>query len=157
MCWHCDHPEATQADYFAIIQNVIERDGWFVQAVQGDRLYLPFAYTIGLTGFGLPELLVSGLSVRKEHELLNSVVHHAAVHGSGALTSGAHLQLIGWPEIEVVNLAEPSAHAVFAAAFFGDQLETHQLVYGDDRGRWPWDIGFRGRQRVLGPRTLQAA
>jgi hypothetical protein len=31
-----------------------------------------------------------------------------------------------------------------------------QMVWADDRDRWPWERGFRGRrggQPVLGPRT----
>lgn len=35
-------------------------------------------------------------------------------------------------------------------------IDAQQLVYADDRGRWPWEVGFRGTQPVLGPRAVAA-
>ena len=57
MCWMCDHPGATQQDYFDELRSRVQKHGWAVQYVEIDRA--PYAYTIGLHDRGLPELLVT--------------------------------------------------------------------------------------------------
>jgi hypothetical protein len=47
------------------------------QYVDSDRM--PFAYTIGLARYGLPELLVAGVSPRRIVRMLNSVGRRAVV------------------------------------------------------------------------------
>lgn len=42
-------------------RDTIRRHGWAVTAVLGDDHEPPFAYTVGLSGFGHPELVVFGL------------------------------------------------------------------------------------------------
>ncbi len=61
MCWMCDHPTATREDYFDQIARLIKDNGWAVQGVERDRLRPPYAYTIGLTAYLKPELVVTGL------------------------------------------------------------------------------------------------
>lgn len=59
-----------------------------------------------------------------------------------------------WPgrvAVEVVDVAEPTVYLVMATATYGPDVRAVQLVYADDRGRWPWQMGFRGDQPVLGP------
>jgi len=49
---------------------------------------------------------------------------------------------------------------VTAVELFGPQITALQLVYADDRGHWPWDMGGRGGrggQPVLGARARQRA
>jgi len=68
--------------------------------------------------------------------------------------------LRGGPVMEIVRVTEPSVHLAVAAALNGPQFVALQLVYADDRGRWPWESGFRGGrggQPVLGARTAVAA
>ncbi len=55
-----------------------------------------------------------------------------------------------------MRVAEPGAHLAVAAALNGPRFSAVQLVYADDRGRWPWDVGYRGGrggQPVLGARS----
>jgi hypothetical protein len=43
-----------------------------------------------------------------------------------------------------------------AAEIFGPEIRALQLVHADDRGHWPWEVGFRGGrggQPVLGVRA----
>ena len=51
---------------------------------------------------------------------------------------------------------EPVAHLLIAAELYGAGLRGLQVVYADDRGHWPWQVGYRGvrgGQPVLGMRA----
>ena len=152
MCWKCDNPNATDADYLRLNQEKISTYGWFIQFVERDRRRPPFAYTVGLTPLGHPELLVTGLTPRKAGNLLNSIAHGLVSHNDRAYVAGERQV---WPNrapLEVIGVAEPTVHLVMATAMYGPRLRAVQLAYADDRGRWPWQVGFRGNQPVLGPR-----
>jgi hypothetical protein len=72
-----------------------------------------------------------------------------------ALPPGERVTLPGGSLIEVVLIAEAAVHLTIAAEFHGPRFRAVQLVYADDRGHWPWDVGFRGGrggQPVLGAR-----
>ena len=62
----------------------------------------------------------------------------------------------GGPLIEIVEVAEPAAHLLIAAEFYGTGIRALQVVHADDRGHWPWEVGYRGvrgGQPVLGMRA----
>jgi hypothetical protein len=154
MCWMCDHPGATLDDYLGEVRKIIDSCRFAVQAVSGDRLHAPQAYTIGLTEHGRPELIVTGLSHARAHDLLHAVAEHL-LHAD-APVPGAQIPLIGGPLIEIVQVPVPPAHLKLAAEMYGDAISALQVVHADDRGRWPWDRGYRGGrggQPVLGPRA----
>ncbi len=71
MCWQCDNPDRTIEDYFAEVRETIRTHGWMVQYVESDRT--PYAYTIGLHDWGLPELF--------DHRRFPAACHAAAEHG----------------------------------------------------------------------------
>lgn len=75
MCWMCDHPEATAEEYLDEVYGIMLMHGWAVQHVECERR--PFAYTVGLTRRGLPELVVTGLSPRRGQRLLNIAARRA--------------------------------------------------------------------------------
>jgi hypothetical protein len=55
---------------------------------------------------------------------------------------------------------EPTAHLVIATEFYGPGIRALQLVHADDRGHWPWQVGYRGvrgGQPVLGARARPPA
>ena len=69
---------------------------------------------------------------------------------------GERIPLIGGPLIEIVEVMEPAAHLLNAVEFYGPGIRALQLVHADDRGHWPWEVGFRGvrgGQPVLGVRA----
>jgi hypothetical protein len=69
---------------------------------------------------------------------------------------GEQIPLRGGPVIEIVEVAEPAAHLVTATEFYGPGIRALQLVHADDRGRWPWEVRYRGvqgGQPVLGVRA----
>lgn len=155
MCWMCDHPGSTQQDYLDEVRATMLKHGWAVQYVESDRT--PYAYTIGLSDHGLPELLATGIAPQRAVRLLNRVADDA-LRGE-PLTPGARITVPAGPLIEIVEVEHPDAHMDMAVAFYGSELRALQLVWADRGGRWPWAASFgdgRGRQPVLGVRVQNA-
>lgn len=159
MCWQCDNPESTRQDYLDYMQGLINRFGWAVVGVEGDRIHPPWAYTLGLTPHGKPELVLTGLPGPRATWLLNAVAHY--VLHTAVPRPGEQVHVEDCPLMEVVRVAEPSAHLAVAVELYGPGIKALQLVYVDDRGHWAWDTGFRGQHRggqpVLGMRAGQPA
>jgi Domain of unknown function (DUF4262) len=112
------------------------------------------AYTLGLTPLGTPELVVTGLRLPRATWLLNEV--GLDMLETAVPRPGDELLVEDGPLMEVVRVAEPSAHLLIAVEFYGPGIQALQLVYSDDHGHWPWDAGFRGHaggQPVLGLRA----
>ncbi|WP_158887094.1 DUF4262 domain-containing protein [Amycolatopsis anabasis] len=154
MCWQCDHPGSTREDYLAHLLDVVARCGWAVEGIERDRSHPPWAYTIGLTEHDRPELVVTGMPLAPAYILLNSVATHL-LHAR-APEPGERIPWHDGPLIEIVEIAEPSAHLNSAVALYGAAIRALQLVHADDRGGWPWDRGYRGcrgGQPVLGLRA----
>lgn len=154
MCWMCDHPDATHEDYLAMMRDQINACGWVIEGVERDGNRPPWAYTVGLTEHARPELVVTGLSIPRAACLLNEVAPHL-LHAP-APRPGQQIQLTDGPLIEIVRVAEPTAHLNLAVDLCGPRIQALQLVHADDRGQWPWDRwyrGVRGGQPVLGPRA----
>jgi hypothetical protein len=155
MCWQCDHPDLTIEDYFDEVRATIRKCGWMVQYVERDRS--PFAYTIGLHDWGLPELLITSVSPQRATRILNAVARDAVT--GKALAPGQQLKIPSGPLIEIVEMSRPDAHLKFAVAFGGQEIRALQVVWADGRGRWPWSATFcdgRRRQPVLGLRSKAA-
>ena len=130
-----------------------EHHGWVVQYVHHERR--PFAYTIGLHNRGLPELLVTGLDSHVSNRVLKSIGH--MIVDDGATVAPA--MLIDYEDrflMEVVAVAHPDVHLKYAARICGKDIRALQLVWADDKGRWPWEKGWndeRAVQPVLGVRS----
>jgi hypothetical protein len=157
MCWMCDHPGSSRADYLDYMRELMACCGWAVQGVEREGIHPPWAYTVGLTLAGRPELVVTGMPMRRAARLLNEQAEHM-LH-AGLPAPGEPVELIGGPVIQVVEVAEPTAHLNIAVEIFGSQIQAMQVVHADDRGHWPWETGYRGirgGQPVLGPVALPA-
>jgi hypothetical protein len=155
MCWQCDHPGASPADYREHLRRLLDQNRWLVQGVQRDRGRPPYAYTVGLPRHRRPELVVTGLSHQQAAKLLNTAAERVIT--AEMPLPGEMLPLRDWPQLEMVRVAEPAVHLRMAAAVNGPGFSALQLVYTDDQGRWPWDKSFRdgrGTQPVLGARTI---
>jgi hypothetical protein len=161
MCWYCDNPDATDEDYLGMIITTIDRFGWAVQSVEGDRLHAPFAYTVGLTLRGLPELAVTGLGGRASAGLLNEFADEFVHRRVPA--PGERIPLGDGRALEMVCVPHPEAYLFTAISLFEQPegardalpqaVRGLQLAWSDERGRWPWEPGFRGRQFLMGPRA----
>jgi hypothetical protein len=153
MCWLCDHPEATRDDYCDLLHEKIRKRGWTVQYVESDRR--PYAYTIGLHDWNVPELLITGVSPQRALRLLD--IGARRLLSGEVLTPGQQIPLADGPLIEIVEVAHPDAHMGWAVALGGQDIRALQLVWADGRGRWPWSAEFadgRAIQPVLGVRSF---
>jgi hypothetical protein len=147
----CDHPGSSRADYLAHMRDVMDRCGWAVQGIERDGPHPPWAYTVGLTRLGRPELVVTGMSLHRVTHLLNDMAAHALHADNPKL--GERVELTGGPVIQMIQVAEPTAHLHIATEIFGPRIQALQVVHADDRGHWPWECGYRGvrgGQPVLG-------
>lgn len=154
MCSACEDPD--RSGYLERLREGVAERGWMVQGVVNSGSYPPWAYTIGLSGYDLPELVVTGLPVVAAGKLLNDVA--SRVLGSSPPAAGERVALPGGPLVEVVALAEPSAHLMVATALYGNEIRALQLVHADSCGRFPWSPdyrGGRGGQPVLGVRCAR--
>jgi hypothetical protein len=151
MCWMCDHPGRSRADYLDHMRSTMDRCGWAVQGIERDGPHPPWAYTVGLTRLGRPELVVTGMSLHRATHLLNDMAAHALHADNPKL--GERVELTGGPVIQMVQVTEPTAHLRIATEMFGPRIRALQVVHADDRGHWPWERGYRGvrgGQPVLG-------
>jgi hypothetical protein len=153
MCWECDHPDRTRLDYITQMREIADRTGWAVQVVEPWRDRPPWAYTAGLTQFGQPELVVTGMPFEPAVDLLNAAAHHLT--HAAAWRPGEQVDWDDGPLTEIVDVAEPTAHLNLAVEFYGPKIRALQLVYVDDHGHWPWYAGYRGVQPVLGIRAAR--
>ncbi|GAA5131233.1 DUF4262 domain-containing protein [Pseudonocardia adelaidensis] len=153
MCVFCDDPALTYPEYLARMARLADEYGWAVQGVERERFRPPWAYTVGLTPRGRPELLVTGMPLHRCSELLDAVAPHLLHDEPPA--AGERLRLVDGPLVEFVDVENPDVHLLTALALYGPPVRGLQVVWADDRDRWPWERGFRGRrggQPVLGPR-----
>ncbi len=160
MCDQCAHDdddldESLEGFYEQVVRPKIDSFGWFIQYVYGERSAAAFAYTIGLTEHGHPELIATGVTVHQAAALLNGggdLLHRRQLlHGQRVTVAGRR--------VEVVELPHPQAHLLFAGDVYGPALRAVQLVHADDSGVWPWTRSYRsgaGGQPVLGPRAVRA-
>lgn len=152
MCWQCDHPGASTENYLAELRETMLKHGWAVQYVESERR--PFAYTVGLTRYGLPELVITGVRPRRAMRLLNMLAQRSV--GGARPAPGMVLDLPAGPVVEIVEVKHPDVHLRFAVAMFGEEVTALQMVWADSRRRWPWSRAFddgRGTQPVLGARA----
>lgn len=144
MCWMCDHPEATFEDYVdEEVWPLVDRCGWFLQLTAGRGGRVPYAYTVGLTGRGLPELVVSGKTPAAAGDLIEAVL------AEGAPQPGRPFDVLLGPALQVVGVRSTGWLLPVAVALYGPRVQAVQLVWADAAGRWPGERGAP-EQEVLG-------
>ena len=153
MCDHCSDPNYDPDAFVDQLRERLRDRRYLVMSVGGSRDSAEFSYTIGLTAYGLHELIVLGrrhdeaqtlLTVWGDYVLDKSLVLPGETFGTGPFV------------LEAVEVEHPEEHLVLADSLFGPAVRALQLVWADDRGRWPWDPGHRARrsgQPVLGERA----
>ena len=99
MCWQCDHPEASLADYLDVLYDKVVEHGWAVQFVESDRN--PFSYNVALHECGFPELLVTGVDPPRALQVLNAVADYCVCEEPPA--PGDEIELPDGVLLEVVR------------------------------------------------------
>lgn len=155
MCDLCNRPDMTVEDHLENVRSRLTRERFVVQSVTGSACRAEFSYTVGLTGHGLPELIVTGARRADAARLVGLwgeyLLDESLVLPGETLESGPFV-------MEAVAVERPQDHLLLATAVYGDAVRALQLAWADGRGRWPWQQGHRARragQPLLGERALR--
>ncbi|HEU5007589.1 MAG TPA: DUF4262 domain-containing protein [Jatrophihabitantaceae bacterium] len=133
----------------AWLRETIRKHGWAVQSVLGNhrKRYPDFSYTVGLWGFGHPELLVIGLAADVAGWLLNQLGQ--LVRAGESLRAGQSVycpNLRGGSDLQLRRV--PNPHEILFVAqnvYSGPGLRkvpALQVCYPDSYGRYPWEPGY---------------
>lgn len=124
----------------------IAKGKWSVVYVGGSEQSAPFAYTIGLTHYGLSELLITG-PLRPEDatgvlnmfgDLLRSRKDKDIT--TQGFTSGELVSLGGQYPLRVLNLTHAGKQLMLGAnSYYEGVFEAQQVIYPDHQGRFPDD------------------
>src|SRR5688500_19045526 len=113
-------------DFFERQSEIIDEYGWAVVHVlpadDDPEETVPFAYTVGLTGFGFPELAITGLDPEAGHQILNELACRLCDDGL-RLSHGQRISDL-LADQEVVIVAGEATEEVFpgaALARYGDE------------------------------------
>lgn len=147
--------EAT--DYMTRITDTIESHGWAVQGVmptEDDTDPVPFAYTVGLTGFGHPEIIVCGLDPRDVGiVLLNDLGERVRAGRTFSHGEVPRNLLMGGYDPVLITVTDLSRLTI-ARRVYGESITALQLILPDERNRLPWHKEYdMSWQPVLGPGT----
>jgi hypothetical protein len=127
---------------YAWYRDTINKHGWAIQFVSGSAGESPaFAYTVGLTNFRHPELLVVGIDDQASAGgLLNQLGRR--VRDGEIFRDGQEIVTSG-PPVRMFDVPNPGEIIFTANHFFGrprfDSLPALQAIYPDAHGTWPWE------------------
>jgi hypothetical protein len=146
-------PEA-RARVLADLRGLIDEHGWAVRNVgAGDTAAdVGFSYTIGLAGFGHPEVIVMGMPHESAHEFLNLIgdeVRRGSRYQHGTVTDE-----FTDDDAPVVFIRVEDTGRLTAVDEVYGRVDALQMIWPDSTGRLPWQDGHRnppGTQPLLGP------
>ena len=132
----------------SMIQEEIETRGWSIRCVGVGPGEYPYAYTVGLARFAVPEMIVFGITdLPTSVDFLNRMSARAL---QPMLTPNAVYPLVpgsvicdmfqdGFP-VAVLQVADSTEHLAITNLLYGDEgpVPAVQLVLADESGRWPW-------------------
>ncbi|MEV6299406.1 DUF4262 domain-containing protein [Actinoplanes sp. NPDC051861] len=147
-------------DFFDRQSELIDEYGWAVVHVVPSEddpdEAVPFAYTVGLTGFGLSELAIAGLPPEVGHSILNELAVRVRDEGL-QLRHGERLTDLIVDQDVVIVAGDPTADVFPGAAlarYGDDRVHLHQVVWPDPWDTFPWQEGY---ESVLYPQPTIAA
>ena len=133
-----------RAQILSDLRALIAEHGWAIRQVMaspeadGD---VQFAYTVGLTAFGHPEVVVMGMPPEHSATFLNLIgdeVRQGGVFGHGTVTTEFTSD-----DAPVVFLTAEDTDRLTAVEQVSGTVDALQMVWPDSTGRLPWDPGYR--------------
>jgi len=125
---------------------------WAVTGIYGDADTTPFAYTTGLTEFGRPELVITGIAPAPACRILNAAGHR--ITAGAAFSPGDTVdRVLAEPYLPYVLPVVDDAELTVTRLLYGPDVEALQLVWPDRYGHYPWEPEFtidRDQQPLLG-------
>jgi hypothetical protein len=139
----------TGTEHYLHRQNeMIDKFGWAVTAVlptdDDPPTASPFAYTVGLTAHGYPELIIAGLDPATCHTLLNDLARRVYDTAERFAHGQRITDLIaGYDAMIVDGDATEDLYPGAAFSRYGqDRVRLQQIVWPDAGGRFPWEDGY---------------
>lgn len=132
--------------YMEKVASMVEEHGWIVQAIGTSPMLF---YTVGLAQKGLPELVITGISVEAAQSIINTfarkLVEGKFTLDDAAMERGdkfddvlenysAKLRWVSPMQTRQLNVAR-----VFAQS---DEFRAVQIVWPDPKGRFEGEAGF---------------
>lgn len=125
------------------IMSIIEDVGWAVQGVLNDD-GSGFAYTVGLSPAGFPEIITFGIPMGIAQPILNELAQRML--NGVMLTAGDVLDnVIRDHPVTFIEVTDSTTHLTMANRLFGwvdGPVWALQLVWPDLDSRFPWDTGY---------------
>jgi hypothetical protein len=141
MCAASDDSVEAVLGYLAYVMRIVHERGWAVQGVfptddcPGDE----FAYSVGFTKMGHPEVVVVGLGSDAGGVLINAVGRRIAngerFEDGDVLAASEGLGRFGFVECDNDELG-------VARQLYGDDVRALQLLWPDSAGHLPWDADY---------------
>ncbi|MFC7534808.1 DUF4262 domain-containing protein [Actinoplanes sp. GCM10030250] len=136
---------------------LIDEFGWAVVHVvpteEDPEDAVPFAYTVGLTGFGFAELTITGLPPELSHTILNELATRLRDDGLRLRHGQPLTDLL--VDQEVVIVAGAPTDDVFPGAAllrYGDErVHLNQVVWPDPWDKFPWHHDY---ESILYPQPV---
>ena len=127
-------------------------DGWRIATVAAaGQLGLPLSYTVGLTGHGLPELAVQGLTGSRAKDLLTTAAEYTITHGEPL--GGQRIDnTFGELAVAVIDIDDTTVLPE-AREIYGPLITARQLIWPDPQGLMPWQGWSLGdaQEMLAGP------
>ena len=135
-------PQEIAAAIQANIKANVDEHGLSIVHVMSDGENPSFAYTVGFTALGHPELIVFGLPPKYSQGMFNQYFKETT-EGTRVPEVGLLTKVFNLP-IYVVD-AKPelsSEYTIQAEAFYKKPIKCRQVVLCDRNGKFAWDEDF---------------
>ncbi|MFK4136791.1 DUF4262 domain-containing protein [Pseudomonas luteola] len=141
-----------------VIKNIIDQFGLYVQRVHQGPSYPVYAYTIGMTAHGLPELICMGLDPKVIHPYFNMYFYESAIEKVRSAAPDIISDWFNFPLSVIAADFDRVAPYVGLGLDYAEAMEWQrpnflQWVWTDKSGKFPWDSGwdhsFDSRQPLL--------
>jgi hypothetical protein len=123
----------------------IAATGWTVTAVLPDHDgEAHVAYTVGLTGIGAPELVITGLRPELAHAILGDLAQRALAGQRWTHRQQLDDLLLGHPAVIIDGTPTGQIVPGTAYAMYGrNNVRLQQIVWPDPADRFPWGPGYQ--------------
>lgn len=126
-------------EYLGQLASVVEEHGW---AVQGVGASPPFAYTVGLTECGAPELLMVGLPFTTMQTLLNDLARPVKEAARRYAPGERVPEILRDYDVVIRGPIDPRAGEMFQAINLYGEIDAVQVLWPDKEGRYPDEVGY---------------
>ncbi len=127
------------------VAECVEDGLWMVLGIFGSDTSPSYAYTVGLSAQGFPELIIVGLSAQKSAVILN---HMGELFVDRSILPDHHLVVTEVSNMPCTLIAIDNIRFQYMnqAKFYFPRYTAMQVVIPDSKSRFPWDKEFNHAQ-----------